>query len=156
MLFFFSYMLLLKAFVFLGLNKKAIFFRYVELVIIFEIWVFKIKLGNMPEDVPFLQTIIHFTWTSRRSGEKSKLRGNWWNFDLRWAVWAQVDEWIRRVPVSYRVYFYRVCVCRHTCVLISVILVSPNHQFAWLWLSLCAACFLSSFCFALLIQTKRI
>lgn len=106
------------------------------------IWVFKTKLRNMPEDIPLLQTVIHFTWTCRRSGEKSKLRGNWWNFDLRWAVWAQA-EWIRCVPVSYSVYFYYVCVCvycLHSCVLISVIIDSPNHQFALLWLSSCAAC----------------
>lgn len=109
------------------------------------IWVFNMKLRNMPEDVPLLQTVIHFTWTCRRSGEKSKLRGNWWNFDLRWAVWAQAAryEWIRRIPVSYSVYFYHVCVwvCTafHTCVLISVIIDCPNHQFALLWLSLWAA-----------------
>lgn len=116
----------------------------------------------MPEDVPLLQAIIHFTWTCRRSGEESKLRADWWNFDLRQAVCMRAGrcEWIRRVPVSCSVYFYHVCVCVctafHTSVLISVIIDSVSHDFTLLWLSLCAACVQSKCCLFINIDKAHI
>ncbi len=97
---------------------------------------------------------LSYILSGHAEGQGRNQRGNWWKFDLRWAVWVQAAryEWIRCVPVSYSLYFYQDCVCVcvcvcvctgfHTCVLISVIIDCPNPQFVFLWLYLCAACVL--------------
>lgn len=108
------------------------------------------KLTHMPEDVPLLQAIIHFTWTCRRSGEESKLRADWWNFDLRQAACIRGGrrEWIRRV--SCGVYFYHVCVCVYClpyfCIDFCHYRFSKSSLYIAMIVFMCSVCFQSKCC----------